>query len=89
MHVKLFSDKETALRAIENMNRIHASVGQQRGSHIPQWAYRDVLFMLIDYSIKAYELLERPLEISEKKGSFQSFLGSRPANGNPGTPGQF
>ncbi|MAM19181.1 MAG: hypothetical protein CME35_09440 [Gramella sp.] len=69
----VFSDKETALRAIENMNRIHASVGQQRGSHIPQWAYRDVLFMLIDYSIKAYELLERPLEISEKKEVFKVF----------------
>ena len=38
-----------------------------RGSLIPDWAYRDVLFMLIHYSIAAFELLERKLTINENK----------------------
>src|SRR5690606_37966061 len=41
---------------------------------IPDWAYRDVLFMLIDYSIRAYELMERELTRSEKQEVFEVFF---------------
>jgi hypothetical protein len=40
---------------------------------IPDWAYRDVLFMLIHYSISAFELLERKLTDSEKEEIFDVF----------------
>ncbi|QMU28706.1 oxygenase MpaB family protein [Adhaeribacter radiodurans] len=70
----VFSDRVGAYRAIDNMATIHAKVESNRGAAIPDWAYRDVLFMLIDYSIRAYELLERKLTLSEKIEVCQVFL---------------
>ncbi|MDX5443391.1 MAG: DUF2236 domain-containing protein, partial [Hymenobacteraceae bacterium] len=57
----VFSDVEGANKAIDRMASIHAGVEKARGAQIPDWAYRDVLFMLIDYSIRSFELLERKL----------------------------
>lgn len=75
----VFSSQEQAHKAIDTMAAIHAGVEQKRGQLIPDWAYRDVLFMLIDYSIRAYELLERKLTESEKAEVFDTFyrVGSR------------
>lgn len=75
----VFSEHEAALTAIDKITAIHKGVEQQRGTQIPDWAYRDVLFMLIDYSIRSFELLERRLTESEKEEVFQTFLhvGSR------------
>lgn len=50
---------DDANAAIDTMRKIHSAVEQNRGDVIPDWAYRDVLFMLIHYSIAAYELLEQ------------------------------
>src|SRR5215213_6559863 len=49
----VFSEMEGANRAIDKMADIHAGVEKARGARIPDWAYRDVLFMLIHYSIAA------------------------------------
>jgi uncharacterized protein (DUF2236 family) len=75
----VFSEKQTALRAIDAMATIHANVEAKRGASIPDWAYRDVLFMLIDYSIRSFEVLEREMSHSEKKEVFEVFnrMGSR------------
>lgn len=75
----IFSRNEQALRAIDAMAAIHAAVETKRGAKIPDWAYRDVLFMLIDYSIRSFELLERKLGEAEKKEVFDVFhkVGSR------------
>jgi len=75
----LFSEKQAALRAIDAMTAIHASVEAERGSAIPDWAYRDVLFMLIDYSIRSFEVLERAMTDAEKNEVFHVFnmVGSR------------
>lgn len=82
----MFSEKETALRTIDAMTSIHAQVEINRGAKIPDWAYRDVLFMLIDYSIRAFEILERKLNDTEREDVFQVFnrLGIR--MGIPGLP---
>jgi len=69
----VFSDKESAKHAIDTMTKIHSNVETKRGYNIPDWAYRDVLFMLIDYSIRAYELLERKLTLNEKEEVFNVF----------------
>ena len=69
----VFSEKEAALRAIDKITAIHSAVEKNRGSLIPDWAYRDVLFMLIHYSIASFELLERKLSIEEKKEVFDVF----------------
>lgn len=75
----VFAEKDAAFRAIDSIAAIHAGVEEKRGAKIPDWAYRDVLFMLIDYSIRSYELLERRLEESEKQQVFNVFfrVGSR------------
>jgi ER-bound oxygenase mpaB/B'/Rubber oxygenase, catalytic domain len=63
----IFSTKEAANAAIDKISAIHAAVQNSRQQTIPDWAYRDVLFMLIHYSIAAFELLERQLSDSEKE----------------------
>lgn len=69
----IFSDERMALAAIDKITAIHQSVEQSRGMKIPDWAYRDVLFMLIHYSISAFELLERKLTDAEKEEIFDVF----------------
>ena len=69
----VFSEKEAALKAINKVAAIHSAVEINRGSIIPDWAYRDVLFMLIHYSIAAFELLERKLTLKEKEEVFDVF----------------
>lgn len=63
----VFSSTDEANKAIDTIRQIHTSVEQNRGSSIPDWAYRDVLFMLIYYSIASYELLEKKLSDEEKE----------------------
>ena len=62
----VFSEDEAALLAIDKMRSIHTAVEKARDASIPDWAYRDVLFMLIHYSIASFELLERKLSEDEK-----------------------
>ena len=69
----VFSEKEAALKAIDKITSIHAGVEASRQSKIPDWAYRDVLFMLIHYSIASYELLEKKLTDAEKEQVFDVF----------------
>ena len=69
----VFSPKEEAERAIATMAKIHAGVEGKRGYAIPEEAYRDVLFMLIYYSIAAFELLNRPLTAPEKVEVYDVF----------------
>lgn len=69
----VFSENNSALRAIDAMTEIHGAVEGKRGAKIPDWAYRDVLFMLIDYSIRSFEVLERPLNHDEKQEVFDVF----------------
>lgn len=69
----VFSKKEEACKAIDKITSIHSAVERNRGSLIPDWAYRDVLFMLIYYSIASFELLERKLTHKEKEEVFDVF----------------
>ncbi len=69
----IFSEHDAALRAIDQITAIHKSVEASRGMQIPGEAYLDVLYMLIDYSIRSYQLLERQLTESEKAEVFEVF----------------
>ena len=69
----VFSDKQSAERTIDKIASIHLAVEQNRGAKIPDWAYRDVLFMLIHYSLASYELLEKKLSDAEKEDLFDTF----------------
>lgn len=69
----VFSGQDEALRAIDQITAIHKNVEANRGAKIPDWAYRDVLYMLIDYSIRAFEVLERRMTEEEKSEAFDVF----------------
>jgi hypothetical protein len=69
----VFASKDAAEKAIDTMRQIHTTVENNRGFSIPDWAYRDVLFMLIHYSIAAYELLEEKMSDEEKEEVYNVF----------------
>lgn len=69
----IFSKNETALKIIDSIYTIHKVVERNRADTIPDWAYRDVLYMLIHYSMASYELLERKLSFSEKEEVYDVF----------------
>lgn len=69
----VFAKNADALKAIDKITAIHVAVENSRGAKIPGWAYRDVLFMLIDYSIRSFEVLERKLSEKEKEEVFNVF----------------
>ena len=75
----VFSDQEKAHQAIDKIVSIHQTVEQNRGAQIPDWAYRDVLFMLIHYSVASFELLERAMTREEKEDLYDVFhrMGTR------------
>ena len=69
----VFAEKDNANKAIDRISSIHAGVEKSRGANIPDWAYRDVLYMLIHYSIASFEVLERKLTPDEKEEVFDVF----------------
>jgi ER-bound oxygenase mpaB/B'/Rubber oxygenase, catalytic domain len=69
----IFEDDEKVKTVLQSIRTIHQNVETARGYAIPDWAYRDVLFMLIYYSVVAYEILERPLTDEEKQEIFAVF----------------
>lgn len=69
----IFSELDIALSSIDRITAIHKSVEASRGERIPDEAYLEVLYMLIDYSIRAYELMEQKLSKEEKVEVFDVF----------------
>lgn len=69
----VFSERAQANKAIDQITAIHSAVEANRKSQIPDWAYRDVLFLLVDYSIRSFELLYRKLSSAEKEEIYNTF----------------
>jgi len=69
----VFADKETAGRTLERINSIHGAVERQRGQTIPDWAFRDVLYMLVDYSERAHLMLYGALSAAEREELYAVF----------------
>src|SRR5262249_34393368 len=63
----IFVDEATAQRTLDQIYSIHKSVERERDARIPDWAFRDVLYMLIDYTERAHSLLHRALTESERR----------------------
>ena len=88
----VFAEYDEALKTIDRISSIHKGVETKRGAAIPDWAYRDVLFMLIHYSIASFEVLERKLSDIEKEEIFDLFymIGKRmKLQGIPGNYAQW
>src|SRR4028119_250313 len=56
----VFADSGAAQRTLGRINAIHGAVERQRGQSIPDWAFRDVLYMLVDYSERAHHMPHGP-----------------------------
>ncbi len=69
-----FGEREEAEAAIAAINRAHRGVEGARGQEIPEWAYRDVLFMLVDYAERAHEVVFGPMSDDEKAACLEDAL---------------
>jgi hypothetical protein len=69
----VFSPADMANASIDKITAIHSGVEAARQAKIPDWAYRDVLYMLIHYSIASFELLERKMTAEEKAEVYDVF----------------
>ncbi|HKG93047.1 MAG TPA: oxygenase MpaB family protein [Gemmatimonadaceae bacterium] len=69
----VFVDDATAQRTLGRIRAIHEAVEARRGDRIPDWAHRDVLYMLIGYSERAHETLHRPLTAAEREELYDVF----------------
>ena len=82
----VFADASTAKRTLGRIQAVHHAVEHQRGRKIPDWAHRDVLYMLIDYSERAHEMLARPLGADEQRELYDVFRRVGTGLGIPGLP---
>lgn len=85
----VFSDEDVARRSLDRIRAAHEAVERGRGRAIPAWAHRDVLYMLIDYSERAFELLRRPLTDSEKADLYEVFRRVGEGLAIPELPGSY
>ena len=85
----VFVDEERAMRTLERINAQHGLVEEQRQHTIPDWAFRDVLYMLIDYSERAYALLYKPLSKLQKRELYEVFLRIGQGLSIPNLPGTY
>ena len=69
----VFADERTASLALDRIRAAHEAVEGRRRQRIPDWAHRDVLYMLIDYSERAHALLARPLRPDEQAELYDVF----------------
>jgi uncharacterized protein (DUF2236 family) len=53
----VFASRATAERTLLRIRDAHVAVERARSARIPDWAHRDVLYLLIDYSERAWSLL--------------------------------
>lgn len=85
----VFADAATAARTLARIRAVHQAVERQRGEQIPDWAHRDVLYMLIDYSERAHEMLARPLVEEEQRELYDVFRRVGTGLGIPGLPATY
>jgi uncharacterized protein (DUF2236 family) len=69
----VFADEETATRTLSRINAVHGAVEHERGQRIPDWAFRDVLYMLVDYSERSYQMLYGALSAAEREEVYAVF----------------
>ena len=69
----VFGDRAQAARTMAQIRAAHEAVERRRGARIPAWAHRDVLYLLIDYSERAFGALHRPLAAPEQRELYAVF----------------
>ena len=84
-----FVDEDTARASLHRIRAAHQAVERSRGQTIPAWAHRDVLYMLIDYSERAFTLLHRPLTGPEQDELYDVFRRVGEGLAIPDLPGTY
>lgn len=84
-----FGSKVDAERAFAAIRGAHTGVERQRGGKIPDWAHRDVLYMLIDHSERAFQALHRPLTSAEREDLYDVFRRIGEGLGIPDLPATY
>lgn len=69
----VFATEEAAQKTLARINHVHGAVERARQDQIPAWAYRDVLYLLVDYSERAFRLTQRPLTPTEQEELYDVF----------------
>jgi hypothetical protein len=69
----VFADEPTASATLRRIRAVHQTIERRRGEEIPDWAHRDVLYMLIHYSERAHDLLARRLTSAERNELYDVF----------------
>lgn len=69
-----FGEVFRSAKAINAINHIHKGVENSRGMQIPQWAYKDMLFMILDYGERAHEVVFGPLSLPDRDSYFEAVL---------------
>lgn len=85
----VFADDATAARTLDRIRLVHGAVEQRRGAPIPEWAHRDVLYLLIHYSERAHELLHGPLRDDEREELYDVFRRVGVGLGIPALPATY
>lgn len=85
----VFADEATAARTLARIRAVHQAVERERGRHIPDWAHRDVLYMLIDYSERAHETFAGPLTADEQAELYDVFRRVGVGLGIPDLPASY
>jgi hypothetical protein len=84
--VVVFGTSDAAGAALARIRRSHAAVEAHRGTTIPRWAHRSVLYLLIDYSERAARLLAGPLAPDAQEALYADFRRVGDALGIEGLP---
>ncbi|MFL5577727.1 MAG: oxygenase MpaB family protein [Gemmatimonadaceae bacterium] len=69
----VLGDRAQAERALAAIRAAHSAIERRRGERIPAWAHRDVLYLLVDYSERAFRALHRPLTADEQRELYGVF----------------
>jgi len=69
----VFASEATAEQTFARIRAAHVAVERARGTQMPEWAHRDVLYLLIDYSERAHELLHGPLTPAQRDDLYDVF----------------
>jgi uncharacterized protein (DUF2236 family) len=69
-----FGTPTQAAATIATINRLHRHVEAARDRPIPAWAYRAVLFLLIDYGERAHAIIYGPMPAAEQLAHFEALV---------------
>jgi hypothetical protein len=69
-----FCSYTEANATLAKINRIHHTVETARKAVIPDWAYRDVLFILIDYGERAHTIVYGPMSAADRETHFNTLI---------------